>query len=419
MLAQNDAVVWGECQGSGKDPYRVECDLSEPAFKCTCPSRKFPCKHGIGLLLIFAQKPESFKTAEPPAWVAEWLEKRSATAEKKIAKAEAAEAPADPETEAKRAAAREKRIAGREDNVRAGAAELELWLRDIVRQGLGAVKQQPVSYWENTARRMVDAQAPGLARRVRECGSTASSGDGWAPRLLAQMGLLFLLTQAATRLESLPAALAEDARAALGFTTREEDVLAGPVVRDAWQVQGEVIEEEEKLRVRRVWLRGRDTGRTALLLSFAAGGRAFDLSAALGTEFVGELAFFPSGAPLRAVLKKREANHEIRSALGFPSVAAGLSAAAGALALNPWLDQFPFSLSAALPVYEGGRWWAADSDGERLPLATRFAKGWELMAFSGGIPVTIFGEWDGRELSPLSAFAGDARFLNLRPAITT
>jgi uncharacterized Zn finger protein len=27
----------------------VSVDLSGPAFRCTCPSRKFPCKHGLAL----------------------------------------------------------------------------------------------------------------------------------------------------------------------------------------------------------------------------------------------------------------------------------------------------------------------------------------------------------------------------------
>src|SRR5438093_2572557 len=75
--------LWGECQGSGKAPYRTQVDLSGPAFHCSCPSRKFPCKHGIGLLLIFASKPQSIAEAQPPSWVSEWLSKRDATTERK------------------------------------------------------------------------------------------------------------------------------------------------------------------------------------------------------------------------------------------------------------------------------------------------------------------------------------------------
>ena len=43
-----------QCQGSGKNPYEVSCDLAEPSTpvgRCNCPSRKFPCKHSVGLML--------------------------------------------------------------------------------------------------------------------------------------------------------------------------------------------------------------------------------------------------------------------------------------------------------------------------------------------------------------------------------
>src|SRR3954463_10138164 len=46
--------VWGLCKGSGSRPYQTIVDVAgseAPAYKCSCPSRKFPCKHALGLLL--------------------------------------------------------------------------------------------------------------------------------------------------------------------------------------------------------------------------------------------------------------------------------------------------------------------------------------------------------------------------------
>ena len=84
----NDVAAWGECQGSGSKPYQTQVDLSGPAFKCSCPSRKFPCKHGLALMLLRAagQVPE---VAELPEWVNSWLGGRVEKAEKKEAKAAA------------------------------------------------------------------------------------------------------------------------------------------------------------------------------------------------------------------------------------------------------------------------------------------------------------------------------------------
>jgi uncharacterized Zn finger protein len=66
-LGQEGQAVWGECQGSGKSPYQTQIDLSEPAFRCTCPSRKFPCKHGLGLLLLRVDQPAAFPQQTAPA----------------------------------------------------------------------------------------------------------------------------------------------------------------------------------------------------------------------------------------------------------------------------------------------------------------------------------------------------------------
>ncbi|HYQ31732.1 MAG TPA: SWIM zinc finger family protein, partial [Lapillicoccus sp.] len=40
-----DSLVWGLCRGSGSRPYQTVVDLDGPAYRCSCPSRKFPCKH--------------------------------------------------------------------------------------------------------------------------------------------------------------------------------------------------------------------------------------------------------------------------------------------------------------------------------------------------------------------------------------
>src|SRR5947209_15414590 len=76
-LGHSDQAAWGECQGSGAKPYQAQIELAEPAFHCTCPSRKFPCKHPLGLFLLLANQPGDFTQSSPPAWVTEWLSGRS------------------------------------------------------------------------------------------------------------------------------------------------------------------------------------------------------------------------------------------------------------------------------------------------------------------------------------------------------
>jgi hypothetical protein len=74
-VGRDDRALWGLCQGSGKKPYQTQVDLSEPAFKCSCSSRKFPCKHALGLLLVWTST-NTVPAAKRPAWVEEWLASR-------------------------------------------------------------------------------------------------------------------------------------------------------------------------------------------------------------------------------------------------------------------------------------------------------------------------------------------------------
>ena len=119
-LGFNENAVWGECKGSGSKPYQVEADLSGPVFKCTCPSRKFPCKHSLALLLLRVQQEAAFTQGEAPDWVKEWLDAREKRAARQEQKQENKGQPADPAAAAKREASRLKRMA-------AGLDDLERW----------------------------------------------------------------------------------------------------------------------------------------------------------------------------------------------------------------------------------------------------------------------------------------------------
>lgn len=101
------SLYWGDCAGSGKTPYRVSGDWSgeAPIFRCSCPSRQFPCKHALGLMFeILAGK--NFVLAEIPEDIAG---KRAKIAAKAAKKETEAEAPAKPKKTS--TAARRKKIA--------------------------------------------------------------------------------------------------------------------------------------------------------------------------------------------------------------------------------------------------------------------------------------------------------------------
>ncbi|HEV8173921.1 MAG TPA: SWIM zinc finger family protein, partial [Actinoplanes sp.] len=387
-----DEVLWGLCRGSGRNPYQVCVDLSGPAYTCSCPSRKSPCKHALGLLLRWAEgRPLD---APPPPWVGEWVASRAARAAK--AATVRSGAPADPAAAARRAQQRAERVA-------AGMAELRQWLDDQVQQGLAGAAQAGHRPFDAMAARLVDAQAPAAASAVRRLGTYAGIGQQWADRLLGDLGLLRLLVAAHERLDTLPAPLAATVRTRIGFPVSSEDVLAGARVRDRWQVLGQVDTDDGALITRRTWLHGADGGRFALLLAFAAPGQTLATDVVPGTELDADLCFYPGALPMRALVAERYGTpRPLTAPAGAHGSRAALAGWTAALAAEPWRYDCPVLLAGVVPSEDG---WLIDPAGEALPLAPGHREPWWLLAAAGGAPATVAAEWSPSGLRPLAAWA--------------
>ena len=390
-------TVWGLCKGSGSKPYQTCVDLDDPAFRCSCPSRKIPCKHVLGLLLIWADG-EVGETPVPD-WVAEWHAGRASRAAKAEARRTAA---AEPATDAQiRAAAR--RAAQRDDRVSRGVAELAQWLDDQVRGGIAGLDRAGYAHWDGVASRLIDAQAPGLARQVRYLAGVASSGAGWDQRLLAEFGLLRLLTRAYERIDNLPDDLAATVRNHVGFTVPVEQVLASEPVRDVWQVLAQRDIADDRLTTRRTWLIGRESGRPALVLAFAAANQPLPVDLVLGTEVDADLCFYPGAAQLRAVVKVRHtAPMRFRSPTGSGTVEAMLRAYADALSSDPWAANWPGVVRGV--VTPGDTWRLVDETGKGVDVQIGADEPWHVVAAAGGRPAEIAGEWSPEGFRPLALY---------------
>lgn len=393
-LGHTDRLAWGECQGSGKDPYQVRVDLIDVTYKCSCPSRKLPCKHSLGLLLLFADG-KSVPSGTPPAFVEEWAANRTKRAEAKQKKeADPAAAAPDPEAKAKRVEKRENRIG-------AGLEQLETWLTDIVAQGLAAARAQPPAFWSQMAARLVDTQASGLANRVNELGERALATARWQPQMLRSLGELQLLIDAYRNLDALSPELAAEVRNMIGWSQSQEEMRERTGARDVWQVIGRRQSQEQKLRVQHTWLRGSRGGRLALVLEFAAGPLPLPVSYTLGQMIDAELVYFDGCPPLRALEKMRHGVEPRRLEFaGRSDIAELQSAYAAALAKNPWLGKAPMVLGPVRPVIEAGRLLLCDVAQRRIPVATSFVHQWSVLALAGADVLTLFGEWDGFEFDP-------------------
>ncbi len=174
-LGADDSSVWGRCRGSGAEPYDTMVDHVAVAWRCTCPSRKLPCKHSLALLVLWVrgQVPE----ASAPAPVAAWTERRNRhptagrTGPRDDDRAEgtadsdrpgtpsgsdtgqADESAEPPPDRLDLDRSRDERVA----RMMAGLIELERWIDDRLRTGLSDPSLAQYATWDSLAARLVDA----------------------------------------------------------------------------------------------------------------------------------------------------------------------------------------------------------------------------------------------------------------------
>ena len=86
-ISSEGDLIWGECAGSGKNPYYCSADYMDeyhPVFRCNCPSRQFPCKHALGLLYAYEKNSNGFAQAAIPDDITQKREKIEKRQEKKV-----------------------------------------------------------------------------------------------------------------------------------------------------------------------------------------------------------------------------------------------------------------------------------------------------------------------------------------------
>jgi len=375
------AALWGLCAGSGRTPYRVCVDLADRATKCSCPSRKFPCKHALALQLRDAREP--LAPGEPPDWVAEWLERR-----------QRAEAPADasPEAGLRRARAKEKTARDRAEAVRGGVAGLGDWLADVAGAGIAGLPARDAAWWRAIGARMVDAQAKGLASAVEELRSAvAAGGPGWAHEAADRLGGLHLLVRLAG---GEPAAASEVVRRRLGFSVAEEEVRSGPGWSDRWLPLLRLETDDGLVRTVRQWVWGRAHG-WVVAVRHAGGGARPVPPLPHGVEVRGVLHPYPGAAPLRVAVGEPVAEVPAEPVAAPADWRSALAGAAERLVADPWLRLHPLGCG---PVrLTAGAEHLVDGTGRGLPVRADSALD-QAIAVTGGEPFDAWGLWDGRAL---------------------
>jgi hypothetical protein len=292
----------------------------------------------------------------------------------------------------------------RESRIEGGLAQLESWLADMIAQGLAVARTQPPQFWSQMAARLVDAQAPGLARRVYALSQLAVLREDWQSQLLAAMARVQLLIDAYRRIEKLSPALAAEVRTQVGWTQPQETLLARPGVRDHWHVLGHRQQsQDDRLRTQYTWLYGLKSEQFALILDFAVGTQPLPATMRTGQVIDAEVVHFDGAPLLRALVKRRIEGAPNRHALPACLDVAGVQGKFAALLVeNPLLERWPVVIGPVRVLTGGQQIELADGAGRRVRLAASFRHGWLFTALARGDALNVFGLWDGHEFDPIS-----------------
>ena len=161
---EDDTLYMGECTGSGKSNYITSADYideNNPVFRCSCPSRQFPCKHSLALLYEMLAKKE-FTICEVPEDTQKKRDKKQAKENKA---AEAAKPESEMTEEEKQKAEKKKASAAKTArNARVkklksqleGLDLVEKVVNDLMSAGLGTIGGASLKTYQQLAKQMGD-----------------------------------------------------------------------------------------------------------------------------------------------------------------------------------------------------------------------------------------------------------------------
>lgn len=157
-ISKDKTLLFGECSGSGKSNYVTSADFidsTSPVFRCSCPSRQFPCKHAIGIMFDYLAN-KTFEEAEIPEDI---ISKRNKIEVRKEKKEEAKKEPKKVNK-----AALTKKIKKQIE----GLDILDKFIVEIADRGIANFVGNPIKLYEDLAKNMGNYYLNGAQILIRD-----------------------------------------------------------------------------------------------------------------------------------------------------------------------------------------------------------------------------------------------------------
>lgn len=408
-LGISQRALFGYCQGSGKNPYKTAVDIQNLAFKCSCPSRKFPCKHALALMLMYNASPDLFTETEENDFVKDWLSKRQESAEKKAAKAaENAAKPVDEKAKAKRLA---KRVA----NVTAGVDDMQLMIRDLLRTGLIASDADIESRLRNAARRMTDAQAPGLTLMLNDLVSSlydTESIDDRYTKICKGLGRIYLLCESFRNIEAQSEDMQNEIRARIGFTQSKEELTVNPPFAESFFCIGKSAELRDTLTAETYYLYLPERNSFAYILNYISKYDPNVLNIVPGKKYEGKLYAYPGAGILprlhcsESILK--DDNSTLPEGAYCSTLQQAVKKAHSFIIANPLSDKAPVLIkNVTLFRKNKDQYYLCDVQGDCIRIKTDKDMFLKIMSATGGAPCSVMSLVKSDGFTPINVMFDD------------
>lgn len=150
--SEDKTLIFGECKGSGKNPYSASVDFSgdSPVFRCSCPSRQIPCKHCLAIMFDWTSG-KSFAVKEIPEDI-----------KRKRSKLEAKNSPKE-DTPEKAEKKRKTAISTAKRKLKKQLEGLDLaenFVKDILERGVSSINPTSASQYNSLAKQLGDYYLP-------------------------------------------------------------------------------------------------------------------------------------------------------------------------------------------------------------------------------------------------------------------
>lgn len=398
-VGADERAIWAVALGSST--YETFIDIQGPAYKCSCPVNKMPCKHAMGLMVLVAQEPAVAKGTEPPEAVSAWLAKRDGAAKAKLDKVAG---------QVKDPAAQAKRAQQRESNVEKGIEELRRFLEDSVRMGLAESAKRSQDVWDQMQKRLIDAQARGLSRMLDWIRREMGNSPNWTDSVFRALLRLHALVSAYENREQLPPELVEDIRERIGWSKSKEQVLQSQPIAGPWLVMNHATRYESGLYTQTIWLLQQATGELRRVLNFATDFNRETLQGGYrsGTLINGNAYDFSSWSPQRVILERPSAfDYEEVEQWDWlePFAASDIASAMHSLQRqrihHPFQEAWPLLIRNVRLVTKDDQLALVDRDRRLLMVDPTYPRPWQLLSAMGKDEATVFMiTFDGQQVIP-------------------